>query len=525
MKIRETYIVLLFLFTANGLFAQVLVNYGGNIHINEGSVLVVAGTYHNLTDGSIDNSGDINVLGDWVNDADSGNLLKNTTGTVRFAGEGMQYISGAATTWFHKLVLQNDVTLETKTKVTAELLLDNAFLNLSAYDLVLVDDAGIADFSAMSYIVADSTGSLMRTVKNEDIVFPVGTVFSYSPIVLNNAGEEDVFGVSVFNDVLSGGSSGGTLPQITHCVNNTWRLTEQVTGGADLKITVFWDETMEGADFNRDFCGLGQYTSSGWKAQTSRSAGGNDLFSVTRPGITEPTLFAVGDTASPMAFWLNLTLDINVFLQGAFNGSNMSTGLNPDNIPTTQPYNVPPWNYQGTEVVDTIPPDVVDWVLVELRDAPQASLATSETVIDRKAAFLKNDGRITDANGNAYLSFNDSVVFSLFVVVLHRNHLAVMSAVPLTSTAGIYTYDFRMPEGQAYGTDAQKNLGDGIFGMFAGDADADGMIDAADRLMWVTEAGIQGYAPADLNLDGQVNNPDKNNIWVPNNGTNCQVPE
>jgi len=100
-----------------------------------------------------------------------------------------------------------------------------------------------------------------------------------------------------------------------------------------------------------------------------------------------------------------------------------------------------------------------------------------------------------------------------------------MSAVPLTSTAGIYTYDFRMPEGQAYGTDAQKNLGDGIFGMFAGDADADGMIDAADRLMWVTEAGIQGYAPADLNLDGQVNNPDKNNIWVPNNGTNCQVPE
>ena len=38
-------------------------------------------------------------------------------------------------------------------------------------------------------------------------------------------------------------------------------------------------------------------------------------------------------------------------------------------IPTTQPYNIAPWNYTGTESVTTIPnSNVIDWVLVELRE-------------------------------------------------------------------------------------------------------------------------------------------------------------
>ncbi len=43
-------------------------------------------------------------------------------------------------------------------------------------------------------------------------------------------------------------------------------------------------------------------------------------------------------------------LDLQVFLEGPFSGSDMNTGLNSSgNIPLSQPYNVPPCNYAGTE--------------------------------------------------------------------------------------------------------------------------------------------------------------------------------
>ena len=67
-----------------------------------------------------------------------------------------------------------------------------------------------------------------------------------------------------------------------------------------------------------------------------------------------------------------VTLELKVFLEGPFNGISMDTELNVHNLlPLTQPYNVAPWNYAGTEQVGSIPnPEIVDWVLVELRETP-----------------------------------------------------------------------------------------------------------------------------------------------------------
>jgi hypothetical protein len=39
------------------------------------------------------------------------------------------------------------------------------------------------------------------------------------------------------------------------------------------------------------------------------------------------------------------------------------------------------------------------------------------------------------------------------------------------------------------------------------------------------QAGKTGYLPADLNLDGQVDNRDKNEIWLKNLGKESQLPE
>ena len=222
-----------------------------------------------------------------------------------------------------------------------------------------------------------------------------------------------------------------------------------------------------------------------------------------------------------------ITVDITVFLEGPFDVINMDTDLN-SILPLSQPYNSSPWNYAGTESVASIPnADVVDWVLIELRDTTDASLATGETMITQQAAFLLNDGSIVGLDGSSILSFNYSIIQSLFVVVWHRNHLGVMSAYPLTETGGVYTYDFTTGAEQAYGgANAHKEIGTGVWGMIGGDGDADGQIDDPDKDdVWALQAGNSGFLSGDFTMESQVNNNDKNDIWLLNNGEGTQTPD
>ncbi len=204
----------------------------------------------------------------------------------------------------------------------------------------------------------------------------------------------------------------------------------------------------------------------------------------------------------------------------------MSQGLT-GFVPLNQPYNVAPWNYTGTESVVSIPANAIDWVLIELRDATTAGGAGSATRIGRKAAFLRNDGRVIGLNGTPVLDFGALTITSnLFAIVHHRNHMSVLSATGLTQTGGVYTYNFSTGSGQAYGgTNAHKQIGPGVWGMFGGDGDKSGGISSGDESpLWEVTAGTKGYLGTDYNLDSQSNNKDKDNVWVPNIGKGTQVP-
>jgi hypothetical protein len=93
---------------------------------------------------------------------------------------------------------------------------------------------------------------------------------------------------------------------------------------------------------------------------------------------------------------LSKFVNIKVFFEGPFWVSQMIPYLNMGGyIPLSQPYNQPPWNYTGDEMVTQIPgSNIVDWVLLEFRDTTEAGLATSNTRVKRIAAFLKSDGFI-----------------------------------------------------------------------------------------------------------------------------------
>ncbi|MCB0805682.1 MAG: hypothetical protein KDC05_07765 [Bacteroidales bacterium] len=222
-------------------------------------------------------------------------------------------------------------------------------------------------------------------------------------------------------------------------------------------------------------------------------------------------------------------VDLNIFLEGPYNGVDMETGLNASgHIPLFQPYNTAPWNYDGTEQVLSIPGiDVVDWVLIEARDAAIPEEATGSSVVGRQAAFLMKNGSVRSFQGNSQLAFGTSLNEGLFIVVYHRDHLPVMSSVPLTETSGVFSYDFSTAESQVYGgADGFKELSPGVWGMVGGDANADGYINASDYAShWSPEAGLSGYKSSDFSLDSEVDNKDKNNIWLPNSGAGSQVPE
>jgi photosystem II stability/assembly factor-like uncharacterized protein len=225
-----------------------------------------------------------------------------------------------------------------------------------------------------------------------------------------------------------------------------------------------------------------------------------------------------------------IKLEAHVYLEGPFFESGMKCYLKENGLlPVNQPYNTAPWNYEGSEINTFTSQNVVDWVLVELRDATSAANATTGTRIARQAALLKSDGSIVGTDGSSLLQFNNSIIHQLFVVIWHRNHIEIMSAGPVPKLGELYYYDFTTDVSKAYGSGiGYKDWGAGVAVMVAGDGNSDGIIDFTDKQdFWENQTGMKGYQSADFNLNTQVDNTDKNQYWDPNydEGFTSQVPD
>jgi|GEM_PF-2432746 len=233
---------------------------------------------------------------------------------------------------------------------------------------------------------------------------------------------------------------------------------------------------------------------------------------------------------------INVPVDLKLWLEGPYNPATdlMETALNAFGaIPLNQPFNVPlpffgnpdpVWYYTGTESVVAIPnTDVVDWVLVELRQ-----LGISGTnMIAQKPCFILSNGRVTELDGSSIPVFNLMSGNDLYAVVYHRNHQAVMSASTIPNISGAYYWDFTTGSGQYYGGfNGAKELEAGVWGARSGDGNADKQTNNDDKIVvWKVQSGLSGYLEGDYNLDAQANNPDKVEKWKPNSGTSSQVPE
>ncbi len=235
----------------------------------------------------------------------------------------------------------------------------------------------------------------------------------------------------------------------------------------------------------------------------------------------------------------SVTVASRVWLQGAYHASTKMMrgdlhrlGL----MPHLQPYGelktafgyatssgmASPFDYKGKEtaasaVLNATGGDApVDWVLVELRHAfdPGKRVAAA-------AALLQRDGDIVDATtGATDLTIFNAVEGLYYVMVRHRNHLAVMTETPvmlkpLTSTV----IDFTASATKVYGGTTARLENSGTALMWTGDANNSntiissghgsdtsvvlGAILVAPENTKVNAAfRLPGYYSTDFNMDG-----------------------
>lgn len=209
---------------------------------------------------------------------------------------------------------------------------------------------------------------------------------------------------------------------------------------------------------------------------------------------------------------------IQLMLEGAYVSSPlMSTHLSDNQlISLGQPYSSTPWNYTGNENLisyEQMPENVVDWLLIEARDATD-----NQIVISTTAALLRNDGMVINTDGTEGVTLHIIPGNDYYLTVRHRNHLAVISSTAITLPNAGTPYDFTISATQALGEAQQVALAPNLFALRAGDISGDGVITVTDFNTYSTQAALLNvYIQSDCNLNGTVTVSDFN-LYLPNGG-------
>lgn len=216
------------------------------------------------------------------------------------------------------------------------------------------------------------------------------------------------------------------------------------------------------------------------------------------------------------AYIPTVNVQLRAWLQGAYTqAAMMHTNLQSE-LPTDQPYNRLPWNYNGMENLNNVPANMTDWVLVELRDA-----VDNDIVIAQKAALLLEDGRIVDVSYANDASVNGVHFPNIiagemyYVLVRHRNHIGVASVAPVT-LPNFSPYDFSQANLVMGGENQLHTTIDGHRTLLCGDVDSNGIISVSDFNAFLLEnSHINVYSDADFDLNENITISDFN-LYLPN---------
>jgi hypothetical protein len=501
-----------------GVVKAQVVNNGGTIKIESGSQLKCAGSLSNAT-GTITNDGRIEVQGNFINNGiylttnNNDSLIMTGTGSATLAagGAGFHFLA------INKTANTDVVTLGSSLLVKGKLdyqsgQLTTDYNNHPSYVLAA---PATAEFS-----IAPGR-EIAGTVKRTGWTNGGSVVFNAAQMQVTTNGGTAPADVTV---TMLPQSFGGDPSQTEREVKRKFLLAQN--GGSDFTADIRFPYDASELNNNAEANLTPWYlNTSEWNAVQSSIARDIANKAVTATGIPATSFTQEWKLADPL-----YTFNITAFLKGGWNNPTglMRNALNAGGqLPLTQPYATSPYNYNGTETVASIPnANIVDWVLLELRK-PATGLgadAASSTVIGRKAGFLLTNGTVVDLDGSTPLRFDISKQGTgNFVVLRHRNHLAVMSYAMASNASGTFANDFSSlantyakqgATSQPLSLLATSGAGSSRYGLWPGDINRNGSITSSD--VTAVNAGVAGptsgntntYSVRDVNLDRNVTSAD-----------------
>lgn len=506
----------------NGLSAQLTVP---GIYVGEGAVLYSGDGFYVSGEDSLIVEGTL-VIEDSLIVGDPS--LSRIQGVLRLLGTDTLLVDANGLRVDSLEIATNDnvLSLLSNLAINQKLLFTTGNIDVSGQKLVLGTAVRLVYDGAYSTsvpIMVSDGGEVVLESFSDSIYLPIGFSNEYlNAIALKNTGATDTFSVSVMENVMENGQNGNSITD--DVVQVSWLIRDSASTAYNLSAWLYWDANQEGSGFDNTKAGVASFESNDWDLNVSSTSDASSLF-IERSNITdvENLMLAVADASSELVDAFNLV--VKVYLEGAFdqNSSEMTTSLNsllPDSASDLQAYGGSLYNYSGEanfELTGVPNSDVVDWVLVELRQASSAAEATSSTTVLTLAGLLLKDGSIVTTDGITALNTGElSSSDNLYLVVRHRNHADIMSAVAVSSTDGVFTFDFTTALTQAYGSNSMSELTTGVYGMWSGDVNADGVVkytgtdnDATEIFNAINGNAsvintLTGYYWYDVNMDGVV---------------------
>lgn len=215
---------------------------------------------------------------------------------------------------------------------------------------------------------------------------------------------------------------------------------------------------------------------------------------------------------------------------------NIAVQLGAPFTPFGQPYSNPPWNHAGNLGLNfgdasapgapigviNYPPDVVDWILVTVRENGMLPADNIWTC----AGWLHTNGSVTFPESCGNLVLNGANDY--FLLVQHRNHLGVLSPMQVNELCGGTVIHWDFTSSNSYEPafrSGQKEVVPGIWAMFAANGEQDMTIPAVasqDRTTWRVLQNALGYSVGDYNLNASTTSFDET-VWKFNQNTSSGV--
>ena len=496
--------IALFAISTGSAFADIVIKNGSTMKVSAGTEVIVSADVDLETGATLTNSGTFTVKGDFTNAgaADLG------SGSFVFNGTAVQTIGGATISEFEDIEINNatGVGLSGSTQVDGTMTLTNGVFNIGGNNLTfgVAATAVVGTLSASTMIQADGIGQVRKaftdgTSDPAPFLFTIGSVGEYSPIEINFNSSDFASAYVAVNVTASKETDNSSADNY---LERYWTIVNFGITSYTYDLTATYvDADIIGTE--ADISGA-LYDGAGWLIGNPVTVAANTFFCDD-----------FNDDGNATGVEFRILSDLTVIVQGAYRSvsDEMDNSLNSFGfLPLTAAEAYSQIGYGGTEAVTAIPSaDVVDWILVEVRDAATPETATSATIAETVAGFLLQDGSIVGLDGVSPLPFKVLISNNAYFVIIHRNHLKIMTANSPTESFGSYSYDFTDDPNKAYGTSAliQVDTSPVVYGMYSGDVNASIFINNADKVPVDQNMGAVGYYQADCNLSVFVNNADK----------------